>query len=160
VTTDEVRRTGVWSGSRETTEHVGEVIGRAARPGDVLAVWGELGSGKTTFVRGLARGLGIDEREVTSPTFVIVHEHEGGRLPLFHIDLYRLAPGDAPSTGWEEALTSGGVTAIEWPDRVERWLPEDRLDVHLTTKAESERHLQFEPTGPRSTRLRDEALPG
>jgi tRNA threonylcarbamoyladenosine biosynthesis protein TsaE len=155
-----VRRVGLWSDSRETTEAVGQMIGRVARPDDVVALWGELGSGKTTLVRGIARGLGIDERDVTSPTFVIVHEHEGGRLPLFHVDLYRLAPGDTPSTGWEEALSSGGLTAIEWPDRVERWLPRDRLDVHLTAGGESERHLRFEPTGPRSTRLRDEALPG
>ncbi|HEX9437482.1 MAG TPA: tRNA (adenosine(37)-N6)-threonylcarbamoyltransferase complex ATPase subunit type 1 TsaE [Candidatus Limnocylindria bacterium] len=156
----QVRRIGVTTGSREETEHVGELIGRAARANDVVALWGELGSGKTTLVRGIARGLGITEREVTSPTFVIVHEHDGGRLPLFHIDLYRLAPGDTPSTGWEEALASGGLTAIEWPDRVERWLPADRLDVRLTTTGEEQRHLRFEPTGPRATRLRDAALPG
>lgn len=155
----QLRRIGVTTGSREETEHVGEQIGRAARPDDVIALWGELGSGKTTLVRGIARGLGIDEREVTSPTFVIVHEHEGGRLPLFHIDFYRLSPGDAPSTGWDEALSRGGLTAIEWPDRVERSLPADRLDVHLTNEGADERHLQLEPTGPRSTRLRDEALP-
>lgn len=154
-----VRRTSVWSDSPETTLHVGELLGRAARADDVVALWGGLGSGKTTLVRGIARGLGIPGREVTSPTFVIVHEHEGGRLPLFHIDLYRVAPADAPSTGWEEALSGGGITAIEWPDRVARALPADRLDVHLTDEGEQERHLQFEPTGPRATRLRDAALP-
>ncbi len=156
----QVRTIGVTTGSREETEHVGELLGRAAARDDVIALWGELGSGKTTLVRGIARGLGIDEREVTSPTFVIVREHEGGRLPLFHVDLYRLAPGDTPSTGWEEALSVRGVTAIEWPDRVDRWLPADRLDVHLTTAGENERHLQLAPTGPRSARLRDEAFPG
>lgn len=155
----DTRRITVGSDSPETTELVGWRIGRAARPDDVVALWGELGSGKTTLVRGIARGLGIPEREITSPTFVIVHEHDGGRLPLFHIDLYRLAPGDAPSTGWEEALSSGGLTSIEWPDRAERWLPEDRLDVRLSHTGENERDLCFEPTGPRSTRLRDEALP-
>ena len=156
----EPRSIGVSTSSRDETEVVGWQIGRAARPNDVIALWGELGSGKTTLVRGIARGLGIDEREVTSPTFVIMHEHEGGRIPLVHIDLYRLAPGDTPSTGWEEALSSGGLSAIEWPDRVERWLPRDRLDVKLTHQGEDRRHLQFEPTGPRSARLRDEALPG
>lgn len=140
--------------STSETEAVGERIGRAARPGDVVALWGELGSGKTTLVRGIARGLGVPERAVTSPTFVIVHEHDG-RLPLFHIDLYRLAPGDAPSTGWDEALSSGGVTAIEWPDRVERWLPADRLDVRLSSGGGDEREIRLEPTGPRSARLRD-----
>ena len=145
--------------SRAETESLGVRLGKAALPDDVIALWGELGSGKTTLVRGIARGLGIDEREVTSPTFVIVHEHDGGRLPLFHIDLYRLAPGDAPSTGWEEALSGGGVTAIEWPDRVERRLPEDRLDVHLAHTGGDQRQVRFEPRGPRARRWRDEALP-
>jgi tRNA threonylcarbamoyladenosine biosynthesis protein TsaE len=146
------------TGSRQETEELGIRIGRAAAPDDVIALWGELGSGKTTLVRGIARGLGIDEREVTSPTFVIVHEHDGGRLPLFHIDMYRLAPGDTPSTGWDEALSSGGVAAIEWPDRVEPWLPEDRLDVRLSHHGGDEREIRVEPTGPRSRRLRDEAF--
>jgi tRNA threonylcarbamoyladenosine biosynthesis protein TsaE len=150
----------MWTSSREETEHVGQQLGRAARPDDVIALWGELGTGKTTLVRGIARGLGVDVREVTSPTFVIVHEHESGRLPLFHIDMYRLAPGDTPSTGWDEAMSSGGVTAIEWPDRVEPWLPADRLDVRLTHQGEDRRHIAIEPTGPRSARLRDEAFAG
>lgn len=152
--------TSVSTRTREETERVGEMLGRAARPDDVIALWGELGAGKTTLVRGIAHGLGIDEREVTSPTFVIVHEHDGGRLPLFHIDMYRLAPGDTPSTGWDEALSSGGVAAIEWPDRVEAALPADRLDVRLSHQGGDERQIRIEPTGPRSRRLRDEALRG
>lgn len=152
--------TSVSTRTREETERVGAMLGRAARPDDVIALWGELGAGKTTLVRGIAHGLGIDEREVTSPTFVIVHEHDGGRLPLFHIDMYRLAPGDTPSTGWDEALSSGGVAAIEWPDRVATALPADRLDVRLSHQGGDERHIQVEPTGPRSRRLRDEALAG
>jgi tRNA threonylcarbamoyladenosine biosynthesis protein TsaE len=140
----------------DETEAVGARIGRAARPGDVVALWGELGSGKTTLVRGIARGLGIPERAVTSPTFVIVHEHDDGRIPLFHIDLYRLAPGDTPSTGWDESLSSGGITAIEWPDRARRWLPGDRLDVHLLSRGGDAREIELEATGPRSARLRDE----
>lgn len=139
--------------SREETEALGERIGRASRPGDVIALWGELGSGKTTLVRGIARGLGIDEREVTSPTFVIVHEHEAGRLPLFHVDMYRLASDDAVSTGWDEALRSGGVTAIEWPDRVETRLPAERLDVRLRWIEANEREVVLEPHGERAARL-------
>ncbi len=137
------------------TETLGETIGRAAKPGDVVALWGELGSGKTTLVRGLARGLGVPDRAVTSPTFVIVREHDEGRIPLFHIDLYRLAPGDAPSTGWDEALSSGGLTAIEWPDRVEPWLPVDRLDVRLRQVDGDEREILIVATGPGSERLRE-----
>lgn len=140
----------------DQTEAVGERIGRAARSGDVVALWGELGSGKTTLVRGIARGLGMPERVVTSPTFVIVHEHEDGRMPLFHIDLYRLAPGDTPSTGWEEALASGGLAAIEWPDRVERRLPADRLDIRMSEVGTDQREIRIEATGPGSARLADE----
>lgn len=133
--------------SREETEALGERIGRAARAGDVVALWGELGSGKTTLVRGIARGLGIPQREVTSPTFVIVREHDAGRLPLFHIDLYRVARADAASTGWEEALASGGVAAIEWPDRVEPSLPADRIDVRIEHAGGDERRIRVAPTG-------------
>lgn len=140
----------------DETEALGQALGRAARAGDVIALWGELGSGKTTLVRGIARGLGIPDRAVTSPTFVIVHEHDDGRLPLFHVDLYRLAPGDTPSTGWDEGLSAGGVTAIEWPDRVARWLPDDRLDVRFAGAGGDVREIRIEATGPRSLRLRDE----
>lgn len=143
--------------TREETEGLGERIGRAALPGDVIALWGELGAGKTTLVRGLARGLGIDEREVTSPTFVIVHEHEGGRVPLFHVDLYRLGPADVGSTGWDEGLAAGGVTAIEWPDRVADRLPADRLDLRLAAEG-PEREIVVEPRGERARRLRAEAF--
>jgi tRNA threonylcarbamoyladenosine biosynthesis protein TsaE len=140
--------------SREETEALGERIGRAARVNDVLALWGELGAGKTALVRGVARGLGIPQHEVTSPTFVIVHEHHEGRLPLYHVDLYRIAPADARTTGWEEGLAAGGVTAIEWPDRVEPELPDDRLDVRIEhAGAADERRIRLEPTGPRSAAL-------
>jgi len=132
--------------SREETEALGQRVGRAAHPGDVIALWGELGAGKTTFVRGIAAGLGIPPREVTSPTFIIVHEHEGGRLPLFHIDMYRVSPAETGSIGWEEALASGGVTAIEWPDRVERLLPADRIDVRIEPVG-ADRRIRITPTG-------------
>lgn len=154
-----LREARIRTSSRQGTEALGEALGREARPGDVVALWGELGSGKTTLVRGLARGLGIEERDVTSPTFVIVHEHEGGRLPLFHVDLYRLSPGDTASTGWEESLASGGVTAIEWPDRIVPGLPPDRLDVRLTHEGGDARLVELAPTGPASERLRGRAVP-
>lgn len=135
------------------TERLGERLGRAARAGDVLALWGELGAGKTVLTRGVATGLGIDAEEVTSPTFIILHEHASGRLPLFHLDLYRLAQSDLGSTGWEEALDSGGVTVIEWPERAGDLLPPDRLDVRLEHIAESKRRVVLEATGPRSREL-------
>ncbi|MDQ3400234.1 MAG: tRNA (adenosine(37)-N6)-threonylcarbamoyltransferase complex ATPase subunit type 1 TsaE [Chloroflexota bacterium] len=135
------------------TERLGERLGRAALPGDVLALWGELGAGKTVLARGVAAGLGIDPEDVTSPTFVILHEHPAGRMPLFHLDLYRLSTADLGSTGWEEAVEGGGVTVIEWPDRAGDDLPADRLDVRLEHLAETKRRVVLEATGPRSRTL-------
>jgi tRNA threonylcarbamoyladenosine biosynthesis protein TsaE len=137
------------------TERLGERLAAHAAPGDVIALWGELGAGKTVFARGIAIGLGIDEDTVTSPTFIILREHFGGRLPLYHLDLYRLDPSQLGSTGWEEALDAGGVTVIEWPDRAGDELPPDRVDVRLEHVAETKRKVTVEPTGPRSRRLVD-----
>lgn len=135
------------------TERLGERLGRSARPGDVIALWGELGAGKTVLARGVATGLGIDPEEVTSPTFIILHEHATGRMPLFHLDLYRLSNADLGSTGWQETLDGGGVTVIEWPDRAGDELPADRLDVRLEHIAETKRRVVLEATGPRSRTL-------
>jgi len=135
------------------TERLGERLATHAEAGDVIALWGELGTGKTVLARGVAIGLGIDEEAVTSPTFIILREHFGGRLPLYHLDLYRLVQSQLGSTGWEEALDSGGVTVIEWPDRAGDELPLDRVDVRLEHVAETKRRVTIEPTGPRSRRL-------
>jgi tRNA threonylcarbamoyladenosine biosynthesis protein TsaE len=137
------------------TERLGERLAAHAQPGDVVALWGELGAGKTVLARGVAIGLGIDEEAVTSPTFLILHEHFGGRLPLYHLDLYRLEQAQLGSTGWEEALDAGGVTLIEWPDRAGDLLPADRVDVRLEHVAETKRRVTVTPTGPRSLRLVD-----
>ena len=135
------------------TERLGERLATHAEAGDVIALWGELGAGKTVLARGVAIGLGIDEETVTSPTYIILREHFGGRLPLYHLDLYRLVQSQLGSTGWEEALDSGGVTVIEWPDRAGDELPLDRVDVRLEHVAETKRRVTIEPTGPRSRRL-------
>lgn len=104
--------------SEEETEKLGEQLGRTLPAHTVLAFTGDLGAGKTSFTRGLARGLGIRER-VTSPTFTIVNEYEGGRLPLFHFDMYRLESSDELfDIGWEDYLHRGGICAVEWSEKV------------------------------------------
>ena len=100
------------------TEALGEKLGKLLRPGTVLAYLGDLGAGKTAFTRGLARGLGCRET-VTSPTYTIVNEYLGGRLPLFHFDMYRLASSDDLwDIGWEDYLDRQGVCAVEWSENV------------------------------------------
>jgi tRNA threonylcarbamoyladenosine biosynthesis protein TsaE len=111
------------SASEDATQAIAQAIAADLKPGAVLLLSGPLGAGKTAFVRGLAAGLGIDPDEVSSPTFTLVHEYRGGRLPLYHADLYRLERTNAEDLGLEEPRVSAGVLAIEWPDRLTHALP-------------------------------------
>jgi tRNA threonylcarbamoyladenosine biosynthesis protein TsaE len=104
--------------SQDETERLAGALAAELRPGDVVLLSGPLGAGKTAFVRGLARGLGIDPGEVSSPTFTLVHDYRGGRLRLFHADLYRLGTAGADDLGLDELGVQAGVLAIEWPDRL------------------------------------------
>ena len=118
------------------TEALGARLAAALSPGAVVAYRGDLGMGKTAFTRGLARGLGYPGR-VTSPTFTIVNEYEGGRLPLFHFDMYRLeSADDLYDIGWEDYLDRGGVCAVEWSERVEEALPPETVSVTLSRRDE------------------------
>ena len=115
----------------QETEQLGERLGRKLKPGTVIAYTGDLGAGKTAFTRGLARGLEIPE-QVTSPTFTIVNEYEGGRLPLFHFDMYRLGGADELfDIGWEDYLARGGVCAVEWSENVDEVLDHDTIRVDI-----------------------------
>ncbi len=118
------------------TERAGESLARMLNAGDFIALDGELGAGKTTLVRGIARGLLIDPQLVASPTFVTMQTYCGGRLPLVHIDLWRMRNSDDLETiGWDELLaTTRGVVVVEWASRVEASLPEKRMDVRLNWK--------------------------
>ena len=117
--------------SPEETEKIGAAVGKIIPAGTVLAYRGDLGAGKTAFTRGLARGLGFKEA-VTSPTYTIVNEYLGGRLPLFHFDMYRLSSADDLfDIGWEDYLTRGGVCAVEWSERVDDAMPADTLWVDI-----------------------------
>lgn len=119
------------SNSVEETEALGAALAARLRPGDVVAYTGDLGAGKTAFTRGIARGLGIPEW-VTSPTFTIVNEYEGGRLPLFHFDMYRLGdPEELFDIGWEDYLARGGVCAVEWSENVADALEDEPIRVDI-----------------------------
>ncbi|HIT02310.1 MAG TPA: tRNA (adenosine(37)-N6)-threonylcarbamoyltransferase complex ATPase subunit type 1 TsaE [Candidatus Enterenecus merdae] len=118
--------------SPEQTRALGQRLAAALWPGAVVAFTGDLGAGKTAFVAGMAKGLGIEEW-VTSPTFTIVNEYEGGRLPLFHFDMYRLGSAEELfHIGWEDYLARGGVCAVEWSEHVAEALEEDAIRVDMT----------------------------
>ena len=129
--------------SPEETERVGAALGRIVRPGTVIACRGGLGAGKTAFTRGLARGLGYTDI-VTSPTYTIVNEYLGGRLPLFHFDMYRLtSPDDLWDIGWEDYLDRGGVCCVEWSENVADAL-EDPITVTIDKLGENSRRITLE----------------
>ena len=134
------------SHSPADTEALGEKFGRDAKSGLVIALSGDLGAGKTQFVRGLARGLGISGR-VHSPTFTLVNEYGGGRLRLFHLDLYRLeTPGQILSAGIEEFLKPDGVSVIEWAERIYdlRMTIHDLKKVKIEIMSETERKITYD----------------
>ncbi|MBM6925163.1 tRNA (adenosine(37)-N6)-threonylcarbamoyltransferase complex ATPase subunit type 1 TsaE [Pseudoflavonifractor phocaeensis] len=117
--------------SSAETEAVGAALAEGLEPGAVIAFTGDLGAGKTAFTRGLARGLGVEER-ITSPTFTIVNEYDGGRLPLFHFDMYRLASAEELfDIGWEDYLARGGVCAVEWSENIQEALEEGTIRVDI-----------------------------
>ena len=122
------------------TEAVAAELARTLVAGDVIALEGDLGAGKTQFVRGLLRGLGGDPRLVSSPTYVLLNVYPGGRLTLYHLDAYRTAgPDDLAGIGFDELLDQGGVVAVEWPGRVGDLLPAGRITVRLTAVGEGQR---------------------
>ena len=125
------------------TESIGEKLANILRPGTVIAYRGDLGAGKTAFTRGLARGLGCNEI-VTSPTYTIVNEYLGGRIPLFHFDMYRLASSDDLwDIGWEDYLDRGGVCAVEWSENVDDAM-ENAIYITIEKTGEESRRITIE----------------
>ena len=133
-----------YSHNEAETEAIGARLAAALSPGAVVAYLGDLGMGKTVFTRGLAAGLGYKGR-VTSPTFAIVNEYEGGRLPLFHFDMYRLnSADDLFDIGWEDYLARGGVCAVEWSENVADALPENTVRVRIDRDGDTGRRITIE----------------
>jgi tRNA threonylcarbamoyladenosine biosynthesis protein TsaE len=130
------------TGSEDETAAVAREVAATLGPGDVVLLSGNLGAGKTAFVRGLASGLGIDPEDVSSPTFTLVHEYRGGRLTLYHADLYRLEKVASEDLGLEEMGVSNGVLAIEWPDRLTHDLAGAR-EVQIEIVEENTRRISY-----------------
>ena len=129
------------SRSPAETFDLGRRLAASLRPGAVLALAGDLAAGKTNFMKGVAAGLGIGG-DVTSPTFTLIHEYRGGRLPLYHADLYRLESEDeAIRIGLDEYLDGDGVTAIEWADKFEALIPPGALWIRFQIRSENEREI-------------------
>jgi tRNA threonylcarbamoyladenosine biosynthesis protein TsaE len=116
--------------SEEETAAAGERLGRDLSPGNLVLLTGDLGAGKTAFVRGLARGVGAQGDEVSSPTFTLIQEYAGGRATLHHVDLYRLAPAEVADLGLDDLVSGRDIVAIEW---AERWpdRPDDAIEVDI-----------------------------
>ncbi len=133
----------VYTNNEKETEAVGEELGKTLKPGGVVAFYGGLGAGKTAFIRGLARGLGVTAR-VTSPTFTIVNEYPGP-IPLFHFDMYRIAGSDELfEIGWEDYIERGGVCAVEWSENVEDVFFPGTVTVRIEKLGDTERKIEIE----------------
>ena len=133
----------IQSHAEAETSGIGRDLASRLDRGAVVLLSGDLGAGKTAFVRGMAEGLGIDPGEVTSPTFTLIQEYRGGRLPLHHVDLYRLKPAEVDDLGLDEITLEGGVTAIEWPDRLRQaW--EGAITVRIQHGQGTERRITIE----------------
>lgn len=131
--------------SSEAMEQLGRAAAALAAPGTVIGLVGGLGAGKTHWTKGFVAGMG-SPAEVTSPTFGLVHEYPGGRLPVFHLDFYRLdAPEELVALGWDEYLESEGVVIAEWADKFPELLPDSAIWLHFTIAADGGRELRIVP---------------
>ena len=151
-----LRKWTIHTSSPEATQSLAERLGQLLQPGDVVALVGELGSGKTLFSQGLARGLGVPQNfYITSPTFAIINEYPG-RVPFYHLDLYRVSNrAELSELGLEEILYGLGAVAIEWAERLGQDLPMERLEVHLKFSDETSRSLIFKAFGVKAKQRLD-----
>ncbi|WP_410985682.1 tRNA (adenosine(37)-N6)-threonylcarbamoyltransferase complex ATPase subunit type 1 TsaE [Bacillus cereus] len=141
--------------SSEGTQNLSERLGHLVKEQDVLILEGDLGAGKTTFTKGLAKGLGV-KRVVNSPTFNIIKEYKG-RLPLYHMDVYRLAESEE-DLGFDEYFYGEGITVVEWAHLIEPFLPNEKLKISLFHTGNDTRKIVLEPSGERYIRLCEELL--
>jgi tRNA threonylcarbamoyladenosine biosynthesis protein TsaE len=126
---------------RETVE-IGERIGKRLKEGDVVCLYGDLGSGKTTMVKGIASVIGVEEKEITSPSFIIIAEHEGS-VPFYHIDLYRISRERVHELGLKEYLYGSGISVIEWAEKADEEIPDASIRVRITYAGEHKRVIDI-----------------
>ncbi len=131
------------SKSETETKDIGRKLGEKLKRGDVVCLYGELGAGKTTMVKGIASALGINERDITSASFTIIAEYDSG-IPFYHIDLYRLTPVEVLELGLQEYLGSNGISVIEWAERAEGEIPDKSIRVSFNYKEENCREIKIE----------------
>lgn len=137
------------SRSPSQTRRIGKQLGRLLQRGDVVALAGELGTGKTQLIKGLAQGIGVKKSAyVSSPSFTLINEYPG-KITLYHMDLYRMEEGEAKELGLEEYFQGDGVTAVEWADRIPSLLPAQLLWIHLYYTGKQTRSIELIPRGKR-----------
>jgi tRNA threonylcarbamoyladenosine biosynthesis protein TsaE len=140
--------------NEQDTARFGAALAQVLLPSTVVGLIGTLGAGKTRLVQAVSRALGVPEGQVTSPTFVLINEYRGGRLPVFHFDTYRLKDTDEfLDLGADEYFDSGGVVFVEWADRVEELLPDERLDIRIEVSGPTTRRITIAGTSPQMEEL-------
>ena len=135
----------------EETKNLGKEVGKLAKPGDLLAFYGELGAGKTCFIQGISQELEVKDY-VTSPSFTIVNEYQG-KIPIYHFDLFRLNTEEILELGYEEYFYGEGLTVIEWAEKIEQLLPKEHLKIDIKFKDLYERTISFISQGDRFDKL-------
>ncbi|WEG15048.1 tRNA (adenosine(37)-N6)-threonylcarbamoyltransferase complex ATPase subunit type 1 TsaE [Pullulanibacillus sp. KACC 23026] len=138
--------------STEETMKLAEELSSLLKPGMVLTLEGGLGAGKTTFTKGLAKGLGV-QRMVNSPTFTIIKEYQGTQLPLYHMDVYRLDEESGEDLGFDDYFYGDGITVVEWPSQIESQLPSERLEIRMERLDDELRQITLIPHGERMQTL-------
>lgn len=138
--------------SPQATTALGTALAQVLEPGDVISLEGDLGAGKTQFVKGIGIGFGIDPDQITSPTFTLINQYEG-KFPIYHFDVYRIEPQELEDLGYEEYFYGSGICLVEWGNIVRDYLPEKYLQIMINKTADDQREFTFTAFGERYQRL-------